>query len=96
MRCLLWSLIYYLVELVEVVQIGRQLPLSMLLVSVNCSQSVVVTIYSPSVSTVRFTQSTYSVNEDDGKVDITLQHSNPSSIDITLRMNSSSVTANGE
>ena len=46
-------------------------------------------IYSSSVSAVRFNQSTYSVNESDGKVDITLYHSNPSSIDITLKVNSS-------
>ena len=35
-----------------------------------------------SVSTVRFNQSRYRVNESDGKVNITLYHSNPSSIDI--------------
>ena len=43
-----------------------------------------------------FTQSLYSVNESNGKVDITLHHSNPSSIDITLIVNSNSVTASGE
>ena len=35
-----------------------------------------------SVSTVKFNQSRYSINESDGKVNITLYHSNPSSIDI--------------
>ena len=45
---------------------------------------------------MNFIQSTYSVNENDGEVDITLHHSNPSSIDITLIVNSNSVTATGE
>lgn len=44
---------------------------------------------------MRFNQSTYTVNENDGKVDITLYHSNPSSIDITLKVNSSDVSTNG-
>jgi len=49
-----------------------------------------------SVSTIKFTPSVHNVNEDDGKVDITLHHSNPSSIDITLIVNTNSVTASGE
>ena len=47
-------------------------------------------------STVRFNQSTYSVNESDGKVNVTLYHSNPSSVDITLRVNSSDVSTDGK
>ena len=43
-----------------------------------------------------FTPSTYSVNEDDGKVDITLHNSNPSSIDIELTVKSNGITADGE
>ena len=39
---------------------------------------------------MRFNHSTYSVNENDGTVDVTLYHSNPSSIDIMLRVNSTS------
>ena len=39
---------------------------------------------------MRFNHSTYSVIESDGRVDVTLYHSNPSSIDIMLRVNSTS------
>ena len=49
-----------------------------------------------SVSTVRFNQSSYSVNESDGKVNITLYHSNPSSIDIKLIIYSMDVSADGK
>ena len=47
-------------------------------------------------STITFNQSTYSVNESDGKIDITLHHNNPSSIDIMLMVNSNNVTTSGE
>jgi len=43
-------------------------------------------------STVRFNQSIYNVNESDGKIDVTLYHSNPSSVDITLRVISDHVS----
>ena len=49
-----------------------------------------------SVSTVRFNQSRYSVNESDGKVNIILYHSNPSSIDIKLKIYSKDVSAHGK
>ena len=45
---------------------------------------------------MRFNQSRYSVNESDGKVDVTLYHSNPSSIDITLKVNSRSISTDGK
>ena len=48
------------------------------------------------VSTVRFNQSGYSINESDGKVNITLYHSNPSSIDIVLKVNSSHVSTDSK
>ena len=48
------------------------------------------------VSTVRFNQSRYIVNESDGKVNITLYHSNPSSIDIVLKVNSIYVSTNSK
>ena len=51
--------------------------------------------FSSSVSTIRFNQSTYSVNEHDAKVNVTLYHSNPSSIDIMLRV-SSNVSTGGK
>ena len=41
---------------------------------------------------MRFNQLTYNVNESDGKVDVTLYHSNPSSIDITLRVSSNNIS----
>ena len=49
-----------------------------------------------SVSTVRFNQSRYRVNESNGNVNVTLYHSNPSSIDIVLKVNSSHVSTNGK
>ena len=49
-----------------------------------------------SVSTVRFNQSRYRVNESNGKVDVTLYHSNPSSIDIVLKVNSSHVSTDSK
>ena len=49
-----------------------------------------------SVSTVRFNQSRYSVNESDGKVNVMLYHSNPSSIDIVLKVNSSHVSTDSK
>ena len=55
----------------------------------------VFTLYS-SVSTVRFNHSTYNVNENDGIVDVTLYHSNPSSINIMLRVNSSDVSTDSK
>ena len=45
---------------------------------------------------MRFNHSTYNVNENDGKVDVTLYHSNPSSIDIMLRVSSSDVSADSK
>ena len=45
---------------------------------------------------IRFIQSTYNVNENDGKVDVTLYHSNPSSIDIMLRVSSSDISTDGK
>ena len=62
----------------------------------NNIASVLIFMFSYSVSTLRFNHSTYSVNESDGKVNITLYHSNPSSIDIVLRVNSSDVSADGK
>ena len=49
-----------------------------------------------SVSTMRFNQSRYRVNESDGNVNVTLYHSNPSSIDIVLKVNSSHVSTDGK
>ena len=49
-----------------------------------------------SVSTVRFNQSRYIVNESDGNVNITLYHSNPSSIDIVLKINSNNVSTDSK
>ena len=48
------------------------------------------------VFTVRFSKSGYSVNESDGKVIITLYHSNPSSIDIVLKINSNHVSTDSK
>ena len=45
--------------------------------------------------TVSFSQSTYSVNEDDGPVQLVLV-SNPSSTDITVQVRDNSNTATGE
>jgi len=53
-------------------------------------------IVMPTASTIRFTPSTYSVNESDRKVNCTLHHSNPSSIEINLTVISRSITASGE
>ena len=44
---------------------------------------------------MRFNQSRYSVNESNGKVNVTLYHSNPSSIDIVLKVNTKDVSADG-
>ena len=48
------------------------------------------------VSTVRFNQSEYSVNESDEIVDVTLYHSNPSSIDIVLKVKSNHVSTDSK
>ena len=48
------------------------------------------------VSTVWFNKSGYSVNESDGKVIITLYHSNPSSIDIVLKVKSNHVSTDSK
>ena len=45
---------------------------------------------------MRFNQSAYMVNESVGKVNVTLYHSNPSSIDIKLIINSEDVSADGK
>ena len=45
---------------------------------------------------MQFNLSTYNVNESDGKVDVTLYHSNPSSIDIVLTVNSMDVSTGGK
>ena len=50
------------------------------------------TYWNSLASTVRFNQSIYNVNESDGKIDVTLYHSNPSSVDITLRVSSDHVS----
>ena len=60
-----------------------------------CDQIVYLLCY-PIASTITFNQSSYNVNESDSTVDITLHHSNPSSINITLIVNTNSVTASGE
>ena len=41
---------------------------------------------------MRFSQSIYNVNESDRKIDVTLYHSNPSSVNITLRVSSDHVS----
>ena len=46
--------------------------------------------------TVSFSQSTYSVNEDDGSVQPVLVLSTPSSTDITVQVRDDSNTATGE
>ena len=46
--------------------------------------------------TVSFSQSTYSVNEDDGLVQPVLVLSNPSSTNITVQVRDTSNTATGE
>ena len=46
--------------------------------------------------TVSFSQSTYSVSEDDGSVQPVLVLSNPSSTDITVQVRDNSNTATGE
>ena len=48
------------------------------------------------VAIVHFSQSTYSVNEDDGVVQPVLVLSNPSSTDITVQVRDNSNTATGE
>ena len=48
------------------------------------------------VSTVSFSQSTYSVNENDGSAQPVLVLSNPSSTDITVRVRDNSNIATGE
>jgi len=48
------------------------------------------------VITVKFSQSTYSVNEDTGSVQPVLVLSNPSSTDITVQVRDNSKTATGE
>jgi len=50
------------------------------------------TYWNSLVSTVRFNQSIYKVNENDGKVYVTLYHSNPSSVDIMLTINSNNIS----
>ena len=45
---------------------------------------------------VSFAQQTYSVNESDGVVQIELVLSNKSSTDITVRVKTKNITANGE
>jgi len=47
-------------------------------------------------TSVRFSQSTYSFNEDDGPAQPALVLSNPSSTDITVQVRSSDITATGE
>jgi len=48
------------------------------------------------VANVSFSQSTYSVDEDDGPVQPVLVLSNPSSTDITVQVGSNDITATGE
>ena len=48
------------------------------------------------VTVVSFSQSTYSVNEDDGPAQPVLVLSNPSSTDITVQVESNDITATGE
>ena len=45
---------------------------------------------------VNFSQSTYSVDEDDGPAQLVLVLSNPSSTDITVEVTSNDITATGE
>ena len=45
---------------------------------------------------MKFNQSRYSVNESDKKVNVTLYHSNPSSIDINFIINGKNVSAYGK
>ena len=45
---------------------------------------------------MQFNHSAYNVNESDGKVDVTLYHSNPSSIDIVLIVNSMDISSSGK
>ena len=45
---------------------------------------------------MRFSQSRYSVNESDGRVYVTLYHSNPSSIDVVMKVNSGHVSTNSK
>ena len=52
--------------------------------------------YLLSVIMVKFSQSTYSVNEDDGLVQPVLVLSNPSSTDITVQVRDNSNTTTGE
>ena len=47
-------------------------------------------------TTVNFSQSTYSVDEDDGPAQPVLVLSNPSSTDITVQVRSKNKTATGE
>ena len=45
---------------------------------------------------MRFNHSTYNVNEGNGKVDVTLYHSNPSSLDIMVTIRSSDVSTDSK
>ena len=48
------------------------------------------------VTSVKFSQSAYSVGENSGMVQITLVLSNPSSTDITIQVTNTDGSANGE